>query len=128
MQNIEKLLQYVGKSYEQFDEHGKALGCMLPLYLSRPEEEGKLRFDWVAEGQDMREYMTALFDKHCEQIPLDQLKAGDFVTINMPLGIYHCALYLGRGELLHCTQSRGMETVKYLLYEKRIERGYRWNG
>ena len=128
MRNTKELLEFIGKvKYEQLDEKGKALGCMLPLYLCHNEVEG-MRFDWIPEGKDMREYMISLMDKYCTQIPLDQLQEGDFVTLKMPMGMYHCALYLGNDELLHCTQASGLTTVRYGLYEKRIERGYRWNG
>lgn len=128
MRNLEELLKFVGKvKYEQLDDKGKALGCMYPLYLAHPEEGDKLRFEWIPEGQNAREYMLNLIDKYCTQIPLDEIKFGDILTMGMP-GFYHVALYLGNGELLHCTKARGLETVKYIIYEKRIERGYRWNG
>lgn len=122
------MLKYVGANYQQFDEDGKALGCMQPLYLAFPEENG-FRFDWSPpEGVSMRDYMLSLFDKYCERVPLEKLQVGDIVTMKMPFGFYHIAIYIGSGRLLHSTEARGMEIVNYNLYEKRIERGYRWNG
>ena len=128
MKSLEEIIKYVGISYQQFDEEGKALGCMYPLYLAHPEESRKLRFEWIPEGANARDYMLSLFDKYCTRIPLEELRYGDIVTIKMPFGYYHVALYLENGKLLHCTEARGLEIVKLLLYEGRIERGYRWNG
>lgn len=129
MLSRDKLIELIGKlKYEQLDENGKALGCMLPIYLCHHEEHGTLRFDWIPKNHGMREYMNSIFDKYCEQIPLENLQEGDFVTMNMPMGMYHCALYIGNGELLHCTEASGLAIIRYGLCEKRVERGYRWNG
>lgn len=126
-EKFEELIKQIGKvKYQQLDENGKALGCLAPMYMAFPQEKG-YRFDWCPEGQDMREYMLSLFDKHCERIPLDELVEGDFVTIKAPFGLYHFALYIGNDELLHCTLATGLTTVRKSLYEKRIERGYRFN-
>lgn len=129
MKTLEEVIQFVGKvKYQQLDEEGKALGCMYPLYLAHPEEGKKFRFDWIPEGKDAREYMLDLLDKYCTQIPLEEKQYGDILTIKMPFGYYHVALYLGAGKMLHCTEARGLEIVKLVQYESRIERGYRWNG
>jgi len=127
MINLEELIKTVGIKYQQLDCNGKALGCLAPMYMAFPEEKGH-RFDWCPVGMSMRDYMLSLFDRYCERVELDQLQPGDFVTMPMPLGLYHFALYLGNGDMLHATQKRGMEMVKFKLFEKRIERGYRWNG
>lgn len=126
--NTEELIKTVGMKYSKLDSTGNALGCMAPIYMAYPEEKGNLRFEWIPEGISMRDYMLSLFDKYCVRVEISKLQPGDFITLNMPLENYHVALYLGKGKLLHCSQSHGMEIVSYKLYSRRVERGYRFNG
>jgi hypothetical protein len=125
MTNFEELFKLVGSKYQKYDENGKALGCLAPMYSAFPDEKG-YRFDWP-EGVDLREYMLSELDKHCDRIPLDDIQPGDFLTMKMPRGLYHVSLYLGDGKMLHCLEC-GTEISRTILYKNRIERGYRWNG
>lgn len=114
--------------YTKLDENGKALGCMLPVYLAYPEEEGKLRFEFPSGHTNMKEYMLNLFDTYCQRVDVNDLQEGDIVAINMPFGLFHVGVYLGGNDIIHCTQNTGMELISLSKYRNRIERGYRYGS
>jgi hypothetical protein len=125
MRSINELKSFVGQRYRRCDENGKALGCMMPLYLAFPEENGELRFDWC-EIKDMEQYMTSLFNQYCVKIDIGNLQPYDFLLMKMPFQYFHVGIYLGNGEVLHCQESTGTEIIRLSLVKNRIRGVYRW--
>lgn len=127
MYNEERLYDLVLKRtpYIKFDDKGKALGCMLPVYEAHPDF--KLRFDFPSGYTDMRKYILNLLNKYCEPIDvLADLKPGDIITLKMPFGLFHLGILMKNNKFIHCSQSGGVELVNFSKYKSRFERGFRY--
>lgn len=115
---IEELIKQIGKPYEQLDADGKALGCMLPIYLIYP---GLPRFDWP---DNLGEYMRDMFKKYSTEIELQDIKKGDLVLIRLPFGLVHPAVYIGNDEIVDCMVETGLQKSRFSIYS-RIEGVFR---
>ncbi|MCC5465535.1 hypothetical protein [Pelosinus baikalensis] len=115
---IEELIKQVGKPYEQLDSNGRALGCMLPVYLMYPHLP---RFDWP---DNLGEYMRDMFKKHLQTIELEDIKAGDLLLIRLPFGLVHPAVYIGNDEVIDCMVETSLQKSRLGIYG-RIEGAFR---
>lgn len=118
---IEELRKTVGMPYRKLDENGKALGCMLPVYLLYPEIP---RYDWP--HTELFSRFLALLKKHGQQVEPGKISSGDVLAFHLPLRGLHIGIYLGGGDVIHCGESTGMETFKFSAIARRIEGVFRW--
>jgi len=121
---INELIKCVGMPYRQLDENGKALGCMLPIYLLYPEIP---RYDWPPEDKFL-EYFLAILRKHGKKIELCNIQIGDVVAFHMPLNFLHVGVYCGNDEVIHCITGESLERFRLSMVSRRIEEVFRWDS
>lgn len=101
----EELIQCVGRPYERVDENGKALGCMLPVYLLYPDSP---RFKWPPRYK-LGSFMEEQFEKHAKKIEIKDIQPGDVVLIKLFEGLLHPGVYIGNDKIAHCLDSTGIQ-------------------
>ncbi len=117
------LIKLIGMPYEQLDSGGKALGCMLPVYLMYPEIP---RYDWPPQ-ESFTEYFIGLLEKHGTRIPLEQMQSGDVIAIRALFNFLHVGVYIGNDEIVHCMAGESLEKCRLSLISRRIEGVFRWH-
>ena len=113
------LIKCVGQPYQRVDEKGKALGCMLPVYLlypNSPRFKGPPRYK-------LGVFMEQQFDKHATKIDMKDIQPGDVVLIKLFEGLLHPAVYLGNDKVAHCLDSTGIQLSR--LSPMRVKGVYR---
>ena len=113
------LIKCVGQPYQRVDEKGKALGCMLPVYLLYPNSP---RFKWPPRYK-LGGFMEQQFDKHATKIDIQDIQPGDVVLIKLFEGLLHPAVYLGNDKVAHCLDSTGIQLSR--LSPMRVKGVYR---
>jgi hypothetical protein len=121
--DIDGAKKSVGKKYTKLDSNGDASGCFSPIPLVHPEF--KYKFEYPNMDVVTKDCILPLLKQYCYEIDLKDLEQGDILALNMPFGWFHLGVYIGNGDVLHCTQENGMEIVKLSRLEKRIEGGFR---
>lgn len=120
---LEDLIRCVGMPYQQLDENGKALGCMLPVYLLYPEIP---RYDWPEEGREFGAIVLSRLEKHGRHIEPADIQPGDVVAFVMPLGGLHLGVYLGDDRIIHCMTGDDLEICRLSFISRRLKGVYRW--
>lgn len=119
---IDDLIGMVGTPYQQLDADGKALGCMMPVYLLYPEIP---KYDWPPE-EEFLDYFMNILKKHGEKIENDNIQIGDVIAFRMPMGFLHVGVYCGNDEVIHCITGESLEKFRLTIVKKRIEGVFRW--
>ena len=119
------LLKYIGKPYQKLDENGKALGCMMPVYMLYPEIP---HYNWPEEGKEFAETVLLLLKKHGHPITQVEIEPGDVVAFRMPFGFLHIGVYLGDDWIVHCMTGDAMERCRLSFAMRKIEGVFRWTG
>lgn len=119
----EELLQYVGKEYAKLDENGKALGCMMPVYMLYPDIP---RYEWPEEGKSFADSVMELLSRHGEKISIESILPGDVVAIRAFFGYMHIGVYLGNDLVIHCSPDNNMESFRLSLVRRSVKGVFRW--
>lgn len=122
---LEELLQYIGAKYRKLDENGKALGCMMPVYMLYPDIP---HYDWPDDKKGFAESVLALLKKHCHPVNQEDMQPGDLVAFRMPFGFLHIGVYLGDDWIVHCMTGETMERCRLSYICRRLEGVFRWEG
>lgn len=120
---LDELIRHVGTPYQQLDQDGKALGCMLPVYLLYPEIP---RYDWPGEGTGFGEAVYALLQIHGRRIEPANIQPGDVVAFVMPFGWLHIGVYLGDDKIIHCMTGDDLEMCRLSFIARRLKGVFRW--
>lgn len=116
----EDIYKLVGQPFVQFNDKGKAWGCLAPLYQTNE------KFNALFDLQDAENFLENA-RKYATEIPYSELKAGDWVAILMPFNTWHVMVYIENGKFIHCTRDTGMIVQKMNdTYKKRIKGVFRW--
>lgn len=116
----EDIYKLVGQPFVQFNDKGKAWGCLAPLYQTNE------KFNTLFDLQDAENFLENA-RKYATEIPYSELKAGDWVAILMPFNMWHVMVYIENGKFIHCTRDTGMIVQKMNdTYKKRIKGVFRW--
>jgi hypothetical protein len=119
----EDLLKYIGTEYRKLDDSGKALGCMMPVYMLYPEIP---RYDWPKEDKQFAEKVLELLKKHGHSVKQEEMIPGDVVAFRMPFGFLHIGIYLGDDWIVHCMAGNGLERCRFSFICRRLEGVFRW--
>ena len=119
----EELLKFIGVEYRKLDENGKALGCMMPVYMLYPEIP---RYDWPKEDKAFADAVLRLLKKHGHQIAKADIQPGDVVAFRMPFGFLHIGVYMGDDWIVHCMTGETLERCRFGYICRRLEGVFRW--
>lgn len=116
----EDIYRLVGQPFVQFNDKGKAWGCLAPLYQTNE------KFNVLFDLQDAENFLENA-RKYATEIPYSELKIGDWVAVLMPFNMWHVMVYIENGKFIHCTRDTGMIVQKMNdTYKKRIKGVFRW--
>ena len=125
MTSPEELLRHIGDEYRKLDANGKALGCMMPVYMLYPDAP---RYDWPEEDGTFIETVLSMLKKHGRQVPREEIQPGDVVAFRMPFGFLHIGVYMGDDWIVHCMTGDTMERCRFSYICRRLEGVFRWPG
>lgn len=120
----EELLKYVGEPYQKLDANGKALGCMMPVYMLYPDIP---RYDWPKEDKQFADKVLALLKRHGNPVKIEEIKSGDVVAIRAFFNFLHIAVYVGNDIVVHCSPDNNMESFRLSLVRRNVKGVFRWH-
>lgn len=119
---IGELIGHIGTPYQQLDNNGNALGCMLPIYLLYPEIP---RYPWPPQDNFIN-YFMGLLSKHGDLIPIEEIQVGDVVAIRALFGFLHVGVYIGNDKIVHCMTGDSLEKCRLSPLTRRLKGVFRW--
>ena len=114
MKKIEDLLKQIGRPYEMFNDDGTYQGCFYPVQFLYPD---KPRYKLRSQNDDKNYwYGISKLKKHCIQIKLEDLQAGDIIATKFKDEL-HVAIYFEFGKIIHVFKDHTLQIGRLKMFK-----------
>ena len=114
-EKIKSLLEQVGRPYQMYNEDGTYQGCFYPVQFLYPKAK---RYKLLVKNPEKNyAYGTNKLKKHCKEIGVNDLKAGDIIATRFKDEL-HVAVYLDFGKIIHVFRNHNLQIGRLKMFKE----------